>query len=114
MEKNLIVKINGVEREVIINDVYTRKTDKEYNSILFKGTNFGVEKEKFQINQDNVQDANDYLVEAMTNLSKEDIENLANNDYQEVLKRVMEVKDPLLKKGSWLNNSEKPWGQIEG
>lgn len=114
MEKNLIVKINGVEREVIINDVYTRKTDKEYNSILFKGTNFGVEKEKFQINQDNVQDANDYLVEAMTNLSKEDIENLANNDYQEVLKRVMEVKDPLLKKDSWLNNSEKPWGQIEG
>lgn len=113
MEKKTVI-INGTEKEVIINNVYTRKIDKEYNSILFKGTNFGADKSQFQINQDNVQNANDYLVKAMSNLTEEEIGELANSDYQDILQMIMEVKDPLLKNEKSSNKWKKPSEPTEG
>lgn len=113
MEKKLIVKINGVDVEVHFKDVYTRKIDKEYNSILFKGVDFGLDGNNIKANPDNFQDANDYLITAMTDLDLEKIMDLSVNDYNEILRIVSEIKNPLLKKENLLSNSEKPWGQIE-
>ena len=40
-----------------------------------------------------MQLANDYLVMAMTNLTQEDIDQMDTNSYNEILKKVAEIKN---------------------
>jgi DNA repair protein RadC len=46
------------------------------------------------MNLENVQDANDYLVKAMTNLNEEQIANLSINDYNDILAEIEKIKIP--------------------
>lgn len=43
---------------------------------------------------ENVQDANDYLVKAMTNLNEEQIEQLSIEDYNKILAEIEKSKIP--------------------
>jgi hypothetical protein len=43
---------------------------------------------------ENVQDANDYLVKAMTNLNEEQIAQLSINDYNDILAEIEKIKIP--------------------
>lgn len=90
----MTIKINGTEMEVTFSEVYTRKIDREFNTILFEGVNFSnVNKDwVFNIDPMNIQRSNDYLIKAMTNLTEKDIDNLDIKDYNEILKKVNEIK----------------------
>lgn len=90
----MTITINGTEKEVIFSEVYTRKIDREFNTILFEGVNFSnVSKDwVFNIDPMNIQRSNDYLIKAMTNLEEKEIDNLDIKDYNEILKKVNEIK----------------------
>ena len=46
------------------------------------------------MNVENIQDANDYLVKAMTNLNEEQIANLSIDDYNKILAEIEKIKIP--------------------
>jgi hypothetical protein len=46
------------------------------------------------MNLENIQDANDYLVKAMTNLSDEQIAQLSIDDYNNILAEIEKIKIP--------------------
>ena len=46
------------------------------------------------MNLENVQDANDYLVKAMTNLNEEQISELSIDDYNKILAEIEKIKIP--------------------
>jgi DNA repair protein RadC len=46
------------------------------------------------MNLENIQDANDYLVKAMTNLNEEQIAQLSLEDYNKILAKIEEIKIP--------------------
>jgi len=88
------VKINGAEKEVVFAEAYTRKMDREFNEILFGNAKANTNSQNIDIELVNIQKANDYIVKAMTNLSDEDIDNLDISTYNEILKKVEEIKSP--------------------
>jgi hypothetical protein len=47
----------------------------------------------------NIQDANDYIVKAMTNLTDEEVANLSLDDYSTILEKVSEIKNGGKSKG---------------
>ena len=46
------------------------------------------------MNVENIQDANDYLVKAMTNLNEEQIAELSIDDYNKILAEIEKIKIP--------------------
>jgi len=88
------ITINGTEKEVIFSEVYTRKIDREFNTILFEGVNFSNTSKDWVFNIDpmNIQRSNDYLIKAMTNLESDEVDNLDIKDYNAILKKVNELK----------------------
>lgn len=42
----------------------------------------------------NIQEGNDYLVKAMTNLTDEEISELSISDYNKILDKITEIKSP--------------------
>jgi hypothetical protein len=48
----------------------------------------------------NIQNANDYVVEAMTNLTKEEVQNISLDDYSKILERITEIKNGEKSKGN--------------
>ena len=90
----MTITINGTEKEVIFSEVYTRKIDREFNTILFEGVNFSnaTKDGVFNVDPMNIQRSNDYLIKAMTNLEEKDIDNLDIKDYNAILKKVNEIK----------------------
>ena len=95
--ETMIVKINGADKDVIFQKVFTRKIDREYNEILFKNLNASLvqgDKKEISINPTDIQYAQDYLISAMTNLSPEEVDMLAMEDYQKVLDAVNAIKNP--------------------
>ena len=90
------VKINWTEVEVEFTSVYTRWIDKEFNKILFKDVkaNTSTATQWIDLNLENIQDANDYIVKAMTNLNEEQIEQLAIEDYNKILAEIEKIKIP--------------------
>ena len=46
------------------------------------------------MNLENIQDANDYIVKAMTNLNEEQIAQLSIDDYNKILAEVEKIKIP--------------------
>ena len=94
--KSLKITINGEEKEVLFNDVYTRGVDKEYLKILLDWTEQWVDengKTKFNLKPTSMQDANDYLVKAMTNLTDAEINNMSAKDFDKVMKCIDEIKN---------------------
>lgn len=90
------------EKEITISEVYTRGIDKEFNRILFewaKTTTIDW-KPNFDIPPMNIQNANDYVVEAMTNLTKEEVQNISLDDYSKILERITEIKNGEKSKGN--------------
>lgn len=90
------VKINWADVEVEITSTYTRWIDKEFNKILFKDVkaNTSTATQWIDLNLENIQDANDYLVKAMTNLNEEQISNLSIEDYNKILAEIDKIKIP--------------------
>ena len=90
------VKINWADVEVEFTSTYTRWVDKEFQKILFKNVkaNTNAIAEWVEMNLENIQDANDYLVKAMTNLSDEQIAQLSIDDYNKILAEIEKIKIP--------------------
>lgn len=82
------------EREIELKP-YTRGIDKEFNKVLFENTKSMLVdwKQNLDIPPMNIQNANDYLVSAMTWLTAEEIENLPVEDYEEILEEINKVKN---------------------
>lgn len=99
--KSLKITINGEEKEVIFNDVYTRWVDKEYMKILLDWTDQWIDengKPRFSINASKMSDANDYLVKSMTNLTEAEINNMSAKDFDKVFKQIEDIKNLGLEK----------------
>ena len=90
------VKINAEEIEIQFNQIYTRWIDKEFQKILFKDVkaNTSTVSQWVEMNLENIQDANDYLVKAMTNLNEEQIAQLSIEDYNKILAEIEKIKIP--------------------
>ena len=90
------VKINWADVEVEFTSTYTRWIDKEFQKILFKDVkaNTNSATQWIEMNVENIQDANDYLVKAMTNLNEEQIANLSIDDYNKILAEIEKIKIP--------------------
>ncbi len=91
------VTINGAEKEITISNVYTRKIDREYNDILLdwlKATPQQLQAWEIEITVANWQKANDFLITSMTNLTAEEVDWLAVEDYEKVLEEVEKMKIP--------------------
>lgn len=90
------IKINGSDVDVEIKSTYTRWIDKEFNKILFKDVkaNTNTASQWIDVNLENIQDANDYIVKAMTNLTDEQIAQLSIDDYNKILAEVEKIKIP--------------------
>lgn len=91
------LKINWADVEVEFKSAYTRWIDKEFQKILFKNVKANTSTASTQwveMNVENIQDANDYLVKAMTNLSDEQIANLSIDDYNKILEEIEKIKIP--------------------
>lgn len=90
------VKIKGVDVEVEFTSTYTRWIDKEFQKILFKNVkaNTSTAWQWIDLDLENVQDANDYIVKAMTNLNEEQIADLSIDDYNKILAEIEKIKIP--------------------
>jgi len=87
------ITINGTAKNVEFKPIYTRLVDREFNNILFGNSKASTKSNDVEIELKNMQLANDYLVMAMTNLTQEDIDQMDTNSYNEILKKVGEIKN---------------------
>ena len=87
------ITINGTAKNVEFKTVYTRLVDREFNTILFGNTKAFTKSNDVEIELKNTQLANDYLVTAMTNLTQEEVDQMSSKDYEEILKKVAEIKN---------------------
>jgi len=91
------VTIKGEEKEVVFSQIYTRKIDREYNQIMLawmKATPQQLQTGWIEISLDRVQNANDYLITAMTNLSQDELDELTVADYNAIMEKVEALKIP--------------------
>ena len=95
MKKEIKVMLNGAEKVVEFKEIYTRKIDREFSNLLFWEWN--VNGKEVSLAPANIQKANDYLIQAMTNLTPEEIDQLSVKDFDEILKVVVEIKGVPLK-----------------
>lgn len=71
-----------------IKEFKTRKIDREYQEIISEGMKITASGEVSNINPQNVQKANDYLISAMTGLSQNEIDEMNIEDYNEILAKI--------------------------
>ena len=88
------VKINWQEKTISFKSIYTRWIDKEFNSIIFKWVKANSSNTWVDLEVNNIQEANDFLVKAMTNLTEEEIQSLSISDYNKILDKIWEIKTP--------------------
>ena len=88
------VKINWQEKVITFKSIYTRWIDKEFNSIIFKWVRANSNSQWVDLEVNNIQEANDFLVKAMTNLTEEEIWSLSISDYNKILDKIGEIKTP--------------------
>ena len=88
------VKINWQEKVITFKSIYTRWIDKEFNSIIFKWVRANSNSQWVDLEVNNIQEANDFLVKAMTNLTEEEISSLSISDYNKILDKIGEIKTP--------------------
>ena len=95
MRKEIKVMLNGAEKVVEFKEIYTRKIDREFSNLLFgEGSVTGKD---VTLAPANVQKANDYLIEAMTNLTPDEIDQLSVKDFDAIMKIVVSIKEVPLK-----------------
>ena len=79
-----------------IQNVYTRKVDREYTKKLFQnsaGMTTGANgKPTIAINPADMQDANDYLVMAMTWATQEEIDALSPKEFDALVEKINKLK----------------------
>ena len=88
------IKINWQEKVITFKSIYTRWIDKEFNSIIFKWVRANSNSQWVDLEVNNIQEANDFLVKAMTNLTEEEIWSLSISDYNKILDKIWEIKAP--------------------
>lgn len=91
------IKINGTEKEVEISKIYTRKMDREYTEKMFewmKVTPQQLQSGNFEVDLGNLQKANDWLITQMTNITPDELDEMTNKDYNELLQEVEKMKIP--------------------
>lgn len=90
------VKINWADVDVEFTSTYTRWIDKEFQKILFKDVkaNTSTATQWIDVSLENIQDANDYVVKAMTNLTEEQISQLSIDDYNRIVAEIDKIKIP--------------------
>jgi len=75
--------------------IYTRKIDREYNKILFSGSDFGTDSNgniKTSINPNQMQLANDYLVKEMFWFTQEKVDDMTIFEYNGYLQEINNLK----------------------
>ena len=89
------IVINWTEKEISFKE-YTRWIDKWYKNILYKDLNVGVSEESkwLKFNPMILEEANDYLIKSLTDLSDEEIMWLSNETYQEILSECKKIQNP--------------------
>ena len=91
------ITINGTEKEIQISKVYTRKIDREYTEKMFewmKVTPQQLQSGNFEVDLGNLQKANDWLITQMTNITPDELDEMTNKDYNELLQEVEKMKIP--------------------
>ena len=88
MAKTLNVKINWTEKVVTFNEVYTRKIDKMYLEKMLENS------VDWKTNYKGAEEAIDYLITLMTDLSQEDIDQLSVTDFNKIVEIIKEIKSP--------------------
>lgn len=87
-KQEMKITINWTEKEVEFKSVYTHKVDRWFNEILYKDSKW------WELNYANYQLANDYAIEQMTNLSKDEIDELSVDEYNKILEQIVKIKIP--------------------
>ena len=90
------VTINWTEKEIEFK-AYTRKIDREFNDIMFEWmqvTPWQLQTWDFKIDIAKFQKANDFAIVNMTNLTQDELDELSNADYNNVLAEVEKLKIP--------------------
>ena len=86
--KTLWIKIWGKDFTVEFNDVYTRKIDKMYLEKMLENS------VDWKTNYKGAEEALDYLITLMTNLTQEQIDELSISDFNKVIDTIKEIKSP--------------------
>lgn len=79
----------------------TRKINREYNEILLKGAEVGSTGD-FNVSAENADKANDYLVKAMTWKTQEEIDEMSQKDFEDILIKINKIKST-----PWQSNDTK-------
>ncbi len=89
------IKINWQEKEITFNE-YTRAIDKWYKNILYKDFSIGIweESSASKFSPIVLEEANDYLVKSLTNLTDEEVQQLSITDYQTILDECKKLQTP--------------------
>jgi hypothetical protein len=75
---------------------YTHKIDKEFNNILLDGAEIGTDsnwKPITKIIPKQMNEANEYLVKAMTGKSQDEIDNMWVEEFNKLLSDIQKLKD---------------------
>ena len=86
--KTLWVKIWGKDFMVEFKDIYTRKIDKLYIEKMLENS------VDWKTNYKGTEEALDYLITLMTNLTQEQIDELSVEDFEKILNTIKEIKSP--------------------
>ncbi len=88
------ITINGTEKEVELKQIYTREVDRNYNNALMEWVKANPNNpNEIDIPLNNIQKANDILVESMTNLTTEEINMMTWKDFNKVLWEIIRIKN---------------------
>lgn len=89
------ITIKGTEKEITFKE-YTRAIDKWFKNILYKDFSIGVwdEAQSSKFNPMTLEEANDFLVKNLTDLTDEEIGNLSNADYNTILEECKKLQNP--------------------
>jgi len=73
-------------------DILTRKIHREYNALLLEWAEVWMDW-NISANASNVDKANDYLVREMTWKSQEEIDNMSQNEFDEIMQEIDKIKN---------------------
>lgn len=96
------IKVNWEEKEIVFWE-YTRAIDKWFKNILYKDFCIGIweDASSSKFNPLTLEEANDYLIKSLTNLSEEEVQNLTNSDYQKILDECKKIQNPPTSSTNW-------------
>lgn len=88
---------------------YTRKIDREYQKMLMKNAKTTTSSDwspTIEIDPNNIQDANDYLVMSLFWVSQKEVDDMELNEYNEKLEQANEKRNFLSQK-TWSTDTKK-------